>query len=406
LACDSRELVEVLDLGLQPPANSYTDQPAPRTERFPLGLQRCSHCWHAQLTACVDRASIFKNYHYASGTSQTLKRFFVWFAKALAQALASNAKVLEIAANDGSLVQIMNEQGLRALGVDPATNIVAQAQARNIPVIEGFWPEVASVLPDKYDAIVCMNVVAHVDDPQGFLQACAQKLNAGGFILVQPSQARMFGNMEFDTCYHEHLSFFNIRSMQTLAARCGLRLAGSFLVKIHGDSPVYVLGRPDAPPDIDQVVAAFSSGEFAIAEDLPQYEEAIQLYSASTYDRFKSTAESLLSRLKQVIEEHRQLGYQIAFVGAAAKAMTVIHAADVKPDHFYDEAALKIGRYPPGLDMPIRPLSDCAQLRAKTLFVLTAWNFKDELIAKLKALGVPPQSLFYVYFPQPEMNAL
>ncbi len=404
LCCNGNRLSLVLDLGCQPPANHYSDQAESTIERFPLGLNICADCWHAQLTGCVDRESIFKIYHYASGTSQTLQRFFIWFAEAMSRALPKQAKVLEIAANDGSLVEIMLRQGLSAVGVDPAQNIVAKARERGVPMFEGFWPRVASKLPHLYDAMICMNVVAHVDDPQDFLAACAEKLSPGGFILVQPSQARMFGNMEFDTCYHEHLSFFNTRSMQALVARCGLMLVGSFLVKIHGDSPVYILGRLESPPDANRIKKAFSIGEFAINEDLSAYELSIQLYDIATYHRFRANAESVIEDLRKVVAIYRKQGYLIAFVGAAAKAMTVINAAQVTPDYFYDEAELKISRYPPGLQVAIKPLTDCARLQSKTLFVITAWNFKDELMKKIRTIGVPENSLFYFYFPKPEFE--
>jgi SAM-dependent methyltransferase len=401
LCCNGSRLRPVLELGLQPPANAYTDQVQIDPDKYPLGLQVCNDCWHSQLTVCVDRSSIFQNYSYASGTSQTLQKFFSWFANAICSALPPHAKVLELAANDGSLVQAMNDQGLNAIGVDPAQNIVAKARELGIPLIEGFWPEAATNLPDQYNAFVCMNVVAHVDDPQAFLAACAQKLAPGGFILVQPSQARMFGNMEFDTCYHEHLSFFNIRSMKALVGRCGLILFDSFLVKIHGDSPVYILGREDAPPDVGRIKKAFSTGLFAIDEELSEYEASIQLYETATYERFANQAYSVIDNLSHVVDHHRSQGFEIAFVGAAAKAMTVVNAAKVTPDYFFDEAELKVGRFPPGLSIAISPLVDCINIKRKTLFVLTAWNFKDELKTKIRLLGMPDGSVFYVYFPQP-----
>jgi hypothetical protein len=105
-----------------------------------------------------------------------------------------------------------------------------------------------------------------------------------------------------------------------------------------------------------------------------------------------------------VVAIYRKQGYLIAFVGAAAKAMTVINAAQVTPDYFYDEAELKISRYPPGLQVAIKPLTDCARLQSKTLFVITAWNFKDELMKKIRTIGVPENSLFYFYFPKPEFE--
>ena len=400
LCCGNTRLKPVLDLGAQPLANSYTESMLDDTTHYPLGINLCEDCWHAQLTVCVDRTAIFESYSYLSGTSNTLIQYFAWFAQALKDCIPKQARVLEIAANDGSLIHQLQKVNVDVLGIDPAENIVESAQLKGLPIIQGFWPAIAKEIEGKFDAIICMNVVAHVDNPGQFIGACMQKLNPHGFILVQPSQARMFGNMEFDTCYHEHLSFFNNSSIRAMAERYGLKLFDSFLVKIHGDSPVYILGLPDSPPDFQKIKQAFSVGDFAIAEDLAAYENAIRLYTCETYTQFQQSAKNTINNLRDVITAHRSQGFDIAFVGAAAKAMTVINSAKVSPDYFFDEAPLKIGRYPPGLKIKVSALSECSKLQNKTLFIITAWNFKDELVNKIVKLGVPTESKFYTYFPQ------
>jgi SAM-dependent methyltransferase len=401
LCCGGSQLDRVLDLGVQPPANSYVEDLSQTITEFPLGLNICRQCWHAQLTYCVDRAAIFDHYHYVSGTSGTLIRFFQWFAQALEQCLPPQARVLELAANDGSLIRELVGAGFDATGVDPARNIVETAQAQGLPIECGYWPQAASKVAGGFDAIVCMNVVAHVDDPAAFIGACRDKLNPGGCLLVQPSQARMFGNGEFDTCYHEHISFFNMSSMRTLARSVGLELYDAVIVKIHGDSPVFILGRPDAPPPVERIAAALSQGEFALAERLGPYEDSIHLYDWATYEAFGSRAQAMLQQLRQVIDQHRAEGFEIVFVGAAAKAMTVINAAGVKPDWFLDEAPMKIGRYAPGVGVRVSPLDACRSLGRPALFLVTAWNFRHELAGKLRRLGVPEGSKFYAYFPSP-----
>jgi hypothetical protein len=214
----------------------------------------------------------------------------------------------------------------------------------------------------------------------------------------------MFENMEFDTCYHEHLSFFNTSSIRFLAKKNNLKFYESFLVKIHGDSPIFILGHPDHPPPIDEIKKNFSVGKFAINEDHANYEKNIGLFTWETYKKFNDSATNVLLQLRKVIGTYSDQGYCIAFVGAAAKAMTVIHAAGVKPDFFFDESFLKIGKYPSGMDIKISPLEMCADLNKKTLFILTAWNFKDELIKKISAFSPPHGSKFYTYFPNEEFQ--
>lgn len=401
LCCGSPALRMALDLGMQPPANSYTNSAAEQVKQFPLGLNVCSACWNAQLSYCVDRKEIFDQYAYVSGTSKTLGKFFTWFAEALAKTLPAGARVMELAANDGSLIREMQRCGLDCIGVDPAANITEQAQAAGLPIVCGYWPQAASQIEGEFDAIVCMNVLAHVDNPLEFLIGCRNKLRAGGTVMVQPSQARMFENSEFDTIYHEHISFFNTRSMAQLAARAGLRLVDSFLVKIHGDSPVYLLQHADAPaaPGFRD---AFMAGDFAIDEDLAAYEQSIKLFDWDTYERFGQTAREVVQRVVAMVEQQRAAGLEIVFVGAAAKAMTLVNAGAIKPDLFLDENPLKIGLFAPGSGTRIEALEACSKLSKPAFFVFSAWNFRYELAAKVRAAGVPEGSVFYSYFPEAE----
>ena len=401
LCCGSPRLQLVLDLGMQPPANSYTASEETLVEPHPLGLNRCEDCWNAQLSFCVDRREIFDRYAYVSGTSRTLTQFFHWFAAALSAALPKGGRVLELAANDGSLIRAMQQTGLSCVGVDPAANIVEAARLNGLPIQCGYWPQAAELVTGPFDAIVCMNVLAHVDDPLAFLAGCTAKLARNGVVVVQPSQARMFENGEFDTIYHEHISFFNTRSMARLAQRAGLRLVGTALVKVHGDSPVYFLQRPDAE-FTTEAIQTFRTGSFAIDEALPDLEERIRLFDTATYARFRQQAMDVIEGVQRTVAEHEEHGFDIVFVGAAAKAMTVLNAARIRPDYLLDEAPLKIGLHAPGCGNRVAPLTAASQGKRPALFVLSAWNFRHELTQKLQEQGVPEGSRFYAYLPRPE----
>lgn len=399
LCCGSDRLTQVLDLNTQPPANLYLREPRTDTPKFPLCLNRCEECWHSQLSWSVDRRDIFDEYAYVSGTSKTLTSFFTWFAKALAQTIGAGKRVLEIAANDGSLIKAMQEEGLACVGVDPAKNIVDSARENGLPIELGYWPQAADKVEGTFDAIIGMNVLAHVDAPLEFLQGCKQKLAPGGIVLIQPSQARMFQNGEFDTIYHEHISFFNSSSIGRLAERAGLKLVGTALVRVHGDSPVYFLMHADESASAS--FSAFQGGEFGIAEDLLDYENKVGLFDAAVYGKFAQAAQEVVTGVRNVVDEHKARGFNIAFVGAAAKAITVLNAAKISPDHLLDEAPLKIGLYAPGCNTLVEPLTAASGWNQPTLFILSAWNFRVELTTKLIKIGVPAGSKFYAYFPQP-----
>lgn len=402
LCCGSGNLNCVLDLGLQPPANRYRFAEDEKMERYPLALNLCDDCYHSQLTFCVDREELFNHYAYVSGTSKTLRKFFTWFAQSLGNALHHNASVLELAANDGSLIREMTAVGLNCVGVDPAHNIVSVARKEGLPIIEGYWPQISEKINREFDAIICLNVLAHVDDPLSFLLGCKQKLSENGVIIVQPSQARMFANNEFDTIYHEHISFFNTGSIGKLADRAGLKLVDGFFVTVHGDSPVYILQHSDASGDkCPSIKAEFSKGDFAIPESLFEFEQNAKLYSHETYEIFREEAQKTLNCLVETVNKYRVNGFEIVFVGAAAKAMTVVNAARIKIDKFLDENPLKIGRYPPINCGKIEALDTINTINKKSLFILSAWNFRNELIGKIKEKGVPEGSEFFCYFPKP-----
>jgi SAM-dependent methyltransferase len=398
LCCGSNELNLTLDLKWQPPANSYRKNLSNDVKEYPLALNLCKICWHSQLSFNVDRNEIFDHYIYASGTSHTLEKFFRWFSEALKNSIGENKKVLEIAANDGSLIKAMLKDNFNCTGIDPAKNIVEKAQANNLPIILGYWPDEASKIDESYDAIVCMNVLAHVDNPLDFLIACKNKLTKEGVIIIQPSQARMFENGEFDTIYHEHISFFNTQSINHLANRAGLELVGAALVKIHGDSPLYFLKIKGAESKFINVLP-FKQGEFGINEDLYHYEQKVGLFTNETYHSFSQKAADIIYDLTETVNSHRKKGYKIVFVGAAAKALTIINSGKIQPDHILDESPLKIGLYAPGCNLVVEPLLNASNIKDPCLFIISAWNFKTELVAKLIKSGITSGSKFYTYFP-------
>jgi hypothetical protein len=190
--------------------------------------------------------------------------------------------------------------------------------------------------------------------------------------------------------------------MGVLADAVGLQLVDTALVKIHGDSPIYMLCLPEAPASA-ALRGAFREGDFAIPESLPAYEQQIKLFDWATYDVFRSHAKAVVNNLGDEVARRREQGFEVVFVGAAAKAMTVVNAGSIRPDRFLDESPLKIGLHAPGIGTRIEGLAVCKHLTKPAFFVITAWNFRHELIAKLRAVGVPEGSVFYSYFPKPEV---
>ena len=207
VVCEA-ETRPLLDLGVQPLANTLLSDAAQAFQSFPLGLAVCPGCTHGQLTHFLHPDSLFRNYLYASGTSGTLTAYFAWFAAALSGCVRPGARVLEIASNDGSHLSCLAARGFDVTGIDPADNLNQIAAAAGHKVLTGFFPDTR---PDgRFDVVIAMNVAAHTPTPLRLLEGVAGVLAPGGVAIIQTSQALMIGNGEFDTVYHEHYSFFTV----------------------------------------------------------------------------------------------------------------------------------------------------------------------------------------------------
>ena len=349
LACGSTALEPVLDLGSQPLANTYAATAAQARDlpRYPLALVRCHVCTHLQLTHCVDRADIFTDYVYRSGTADTMREHFRDFAQMLT-VRHGVGRVLDIACNDGSQLDAFRDLGWQTVGVDPAANL---APYNTHETRWQFFDESCRDL-GRFDVIVAQNVVAHTDDPTGML-ALAGRMS--DHVYVQTSQAKMIHRGEFDTIYHEHLSFFSPLSMSRLAERAGMHLQDITLMPIHGESFVFHLGKPYV--------------------DLP-----LEYWSAEQVNRFAGNARIVIEDLREVFTAHPDIvGY-----GAAAKAMTVLNAVGRGPRYIVDDAPEKVGRFTPGLGIPVVKPDVLTGHDGYVELVPLAWNFHDEIVRRVR----------------------
>jgi SAM-dependent methyltransferase len=397
LVCDG-PTDPLLDLDAQPLANLLLRDGSETFQTYPLGLAVCPACTHAQLTHFLPPGALFSDYLYASGTSNTLRQYFRWFATGLAGSIPSRARVLEIASNDGSLLTQMAGQGLDVTGVDPAANLNAIAASAGHRVITGFFPDACP--SGTFDAIVAMNVTAHTPQPLAFLRGVAGALAPGGVAIIQTSQALMLANGEFDTIYHEHYSFFTVASMRRLAERAGLRLEQVRLVSVHGTSFLFFLRRADdgVPP-----LAFADKPPFSVAWPAPE-PPYLAMHPGfddiqGAYESFAAKAKATMQGVASRLSWHKAEGRQIALAGVAAKALTFVRAAGIAPDLYLDEAPLKIGRLVPGSYTPIAPLTDITRLRRDTVFLIGAWNFADELIRKIRGIEHGFKATFLIHYP-------
>ena len=391
LACDSDNIYVALDLGHQPLANSYKDTKDAPEDSYPLAVNLCHECFHLQLSHTVDPELIYKNYLYVSGTSKTLGDYSRWFANFVNEYIGNvDGSVLDIGCNDGSQLNYFKELGFKTHGIDPAENLYKISQQNHNIVCDFFGPVTVSNLTNSYDVITAQNVCAHNPSPFNFLKSCRQLMRDHTLLFVQTSQADMVLNNEFDTIYHEHISFFNANSMRTLAKRAGLYLIDVIKTPIHGNSYVFVLSLIESRPYHVQNI---------IDMEAP-------LLKLDTYRAWRDTVESNIKILKSHLDAFRSQGQLLVGYGAAAKGNTLLNYSDIQLDFIIDDNPLKQSKFAPGSSISIVGIGilNYYSDQDNLVFVPLAWNFFAEIKQRIKLKRDNATDAFVKYFPVVEIS--
>ncbi len=399
LCCDGDKLVEIINLGDQPLANNFHDN-SKKLQKYPLKLNVCCDCWHCQLSIAVNPELMFNDYLYVSGTTNTLKEYFKWFANYVMTENPDTVSVLDIGCNDGSQLDEFKNHKVTTVGIEPAFNLLKLSRGKGHYIENQYFNKDfkfsnASGIEDsysKFNCIIAQNVFAHNSNPLEFLEKCEQYLHTyTGTLYIQVSQADMIKNNEFDTIYHEHISFFSINSMNTLVGRTKtLQLVDVIKTPIHGNSYIFVIKK--------------KQDNWYRVQNLLELEKQSGLYSLETYIIFKRTVE----RIRAQVRDARLQNKKIPFVGygAAAKGMTALNYFDIPLDCIIDDNPLKQGLYTPGLNIPICSIDILKEEYFSTRLVLVplAWNFFNEIQGRILAVrGEHTYDRYLKYFPKVQM---
>jgi hypothetical protein len=352
-----------------PLANDFHDKNE-ESNCYPLNLMICKNCFHCQLSIAINPNILFKNYKYISGTNCTIVKFFEYNADFIT-GYKEKGNILDIACNDGTQLDSFKKRGWNTYGVDPATNLY-ETSSKNHKIVCDFWNiDVAKKLPIM-NVILAQNVFAHTKYVDEFLCACKLIMDSNTSLFIQTSQKNMIINNEFDTIYHEHISFFNAKSMNILVSRNGLVLNRVIENDIHGTSYIFEikLSKDASIYNIDDIIQ----------------QEHI-LYDTSTYEHFSKNSMNSLINLTTTINTYKNNDYKCIGYGASAKGQTVLCYGNIQLDYIIDESPLKIGLFSPKLNIPIVDLNHFIEDTSdKYLIVLLAWNFAEEIISKLTHL--------------------
>jgi hypothetical protein len=382
--CGGADLEFILALGPSPLANAFLRSPDEfATEpRFPLDLYFCRGCTLLQWLDVVDPDVLFRHYLYVTGTSSTMAIHNRAYAAAVASRLQLSAEdlVVEVASNDGSLLREFQAHGVRTLGVEPARNIAAAASASGVDTVaEFFTSELASTLRSARGparVVAANNVLAHVDRPADFLEGCRQLVADDGLVTIEvPYVGELLDRLEYDTVYHEHLSYFSVTALLRLCERVGLRVLQIDRVPVHGGSLRLYLSRSAGP----HAAAVLAMGADEARRGLTGADRYRQF--AQQVARHRDALVALLSRLGAE-------GRRIAGYGAPAKGNTLLNYCGIDTrvlPYTVDKNPLKVGLYTPGTHIPVRDVSVLSVEPRPDCVLILAWNFADEIMAQQHA---------------------
>lgn len=392
VACGSEDLFTVLDLGTQPLANSYKLNKDDIQEEYPLAINKCNHCHHVQLTHAVNPDLMFNDYLYVSGTSQTGREHFKQIVDYVTRNNASNhqLKILDIGCNDGTQLDYFKEKQYDTYGVDPAQNLFEISSKNHKIWCDYFTQDFAKEINTTFDILIAQNVFAHTADPLEFLNAAKIVMNKNSKLYIQTSQANMILNNEFDTIYHEHISFFCVNSMNALCKRANMKLENVMHVPIHGTSFLFEISLNETIDNTENV------------KEFIEIEKSNGIYDTQTYIDYAKNCKELVKELKYITDlyQSNEISFFAIGYGAAAKGMTLLNFSKIKLDYIVDDNPLKQGRFTPGSSIPIVSSEHLKKQTGNVIFVPLAWNFFDEIKSRIKKIRNNQWDVFCTYFPK------
>jgi len=373
--CKSKDLKLIFSLGEQPLANKLMENKEDKAKVYPLELLQCQLCSLIQLSYVVPKEEMYSEYLYIPSLSKTYLKHFEKLADSLIQRLnlQPNDFVVDIGGSDGSLSKTFKEKGMRVLNVEPADNLQKINKINGVEVYHGFFnEEVATAIVEKYGKaklVTATNSFAHIDDLDEYLRALDILLDDDGIFFAQfPDVRNLMRSNQFDTIYHEHLSYFTLEPLHFLFTNTPFEMFKVRTSEIHGGSMgIYV--RRKYP-----YLNNFTRDVKFLKRDLTDY-----------------------------LLEQKSLGKKIIGYGAAAKGMVLLYYCNLNNkiiDVIVDGTPFKQGKFTPGTAIPIVSEQSLTTLNPDIILIL-AWNFKEEIIAKVRQ--VLPKVTFVVPIPKVEI---
>ena len=381
--CDSALHQTFADLGSSPLANSYLHehQLNLRESFYPLLAYVCARCFLVQLGEFESPEAIFTDYAYFASTSESWVEHARRYVETMVQRLGMGPghQVIEIASNDGYLLQFFRKSGVPVLGVEPAANVARAAVERGIPTLVRFFGfQTARALVHggtRADLLVANNVLGHVPSLNDFVSGIKHVLAPDGRGTLEfPHLLRLIQETEFDTIYHEHFSYLSLLTVQQVFAAHGLTVVEVEELPTHGGSLRVHVRHAEAAGTVDPCVP-----------ELIERERAAGLGSLERYAAFQESVRAAKRDLLEFLIGAKREGRSVVAYGAAAKGNTLLNYCGVRKDfidYVVDRSPHKQGLYLPGTHLPIHPPERVAETRPDYLLILP-WNLRDEIMRQM-----------------------
>lgn len=386
--CASPLAAEFADLGMSPVSNELRPAATALSHGqtyYPLRAMVCETCWLVQLTHVETPEHFTEDYVYFSSFSQSWLDHAKTYAETMTRQLAldETSLVVELASNDGYLLQYFKRAGVPVLGIDPTANTAEHAKREHgiDTVVDFFGEALARRLASEgvaADLIAANNVLAHVPDPRDFLAGVPHLLKAGGTFTIEfPHLLRMIELSQFDTIYHEHFSYLSLRAVETMAEAVGLRVYGVEELGTHGGSLRVFCCHADADVAHDGLAAR--------RDKVRAEEETAGLGSVDTYRAFAQQVVARKADLLEFLIAARRAGKSVAAYGAPAKGATMLNYCGAGPefiDFTVDISPHKQGHYLPGVNIPIHAPERIDAEKPDYILILP-WNLRAEIVEQL-----------------------
>lgn len=399
--CGHSGLASVLDLGATPPCESFltaADLETPEVT-YPLHLQLCPDCLLLQIPALIVPEDTFTDYAYYSSYSDSWVEHARTFVRSAVERLRldRNSFVVEVASNDGYLLQHVVAAEIPCLGIEPSINVSTAARRRDVPTLTSFLNEaVAEGILAQHGAaslVIANNVYAHIPDLLGFTRALRTLVADGGHVTIEVHHAlNLVASAQFDTVYHEHFQYYTVMSACRALATADLVVVDVELLASHGGS-IRIWARPS------HAAASVRPSVAAVIEQ----EQRAGLDGLAGYLSLSDRVAGIRRDLLRFLIECRDQEISVAGYGAPGKGNTLLNYCGIRPDLLpftVDRNPYKHGRFTPGSRIPVLGVEEIAKFRPQRILVLP-WNLRDEISAQL---GWTAEWGAQLVFPMPELE--